>query len=259
MRLAVDNGEREQRGLRERWCELVAAGGRRPIDVARHHLGAALILAATLEGDCSSPVRPGARPTGPTAREAARCGSPRSDRTTLQAMHDAVLARPAVLRARQPRPEAGRGAHPLDSGRYRRTPWKNGGGVAVTSRSVSARPRGRQLGRRGLRFGQTGSSGRAIPRSPVRPIARRSRGRGLSFTRRRPAHRVRALAGCLPGSGRSRAAEDGPVAVVEPDGGIRRRAAVDLRFARQIARLRVEPGTLVLYAVAEVPDRRAER
>jgi environmental stress-induced protein Ves len=144
----------------------------------------------------------------------------------------------------------------LDSARYRRTPWKNGGGVTVDIAGVSVP--GVALGAwEGViwRFGQTRIE-RPGPFSDLSGFDRLLavvEGQGLvlhpagapALDVRERFHPVR-----FPGEWQIESElEDGPVAVVNLMAD-RRRAAIDLRFTAGITRLAFEPGTLVLYAAA---------
>jgi environmental stress-induced protein Ves len=144
----------------------------------------------------------------------------------------------------------------LDSARYRRTPWKNGGGVTVDIAGASV-PGVAPGAWEGViwRFGWTRIE-RPGPFSDLSGFDRLLavvEGQGLvlhpvgapALDVRARFHPVR-----FPGEWRIESElEDGPVAVVNLMAD-RRRAAIDLRFATGIVPLAVEPGTLVLYAAA---------
>lgn len=144
----------------------------------------------------------------------------------------------------------------LDSARYRRTPWKNGGGVTVDIAGASVH--GVAPGAwEGViwRFGQTRIE-RPGPFSDLSGFDRLLavvEGQGLVLhPAGAPALDVRARFHPVrfPGEWQIESElEDGPVAVVNLMAD-RRRAAIDLRFAAGITRLAFEPGTLVLYAAA---------
>jgi environmental stress-induced protein Ves len=144
----------------------------------------------------------------------------------------------------------------LDSAGYRRSPWKNGGGVTVDIAGASV-PGVVPGAWDGViwRFGQTRIE-RPGPFSDLSGFDRLLavvEGQGLVLHPvgapvldvRERFHPVR-----FPGEWAIESElEDGPVAVVNLLGD-RRRAAIDLRFAAGIAQLAFEPGTLVLYAAA---------
>jgi uncharacterized protein len=144
----------------------------------------------------------------------------------------------------------------LDSAGYRRTPWKNGGGVTVDVAGASL-PGVAPGAWDGViwRFGQTRIE-RPGPFSDLSGFDRLLaviEGQGLvlhpagapALDVRERFHPVR-----FPGEWQIESElEDGPVAVVNLMAD-RHRAAIDLRFAAGIAQLAFEPGTLVLYAVA---------
>jgi environmental stress-induced protein Ves len=144
----------------------------------------------------------------------------------------------------------------LDAARYRRTPWKNGGGVTVDIAGawVSGVAPGAWEGVI-WRFGRTRIE-RPGPFSDLSGFDRLLavvEGQGLVLhCAGAPALDVRARFQPVrfPGEWRIESElEDGPVAVVNLIAD-RRRAAIDLRFAAGIAPLTFEPGTLVLYAAA---------
>jgi uncharacterized protein len=144
----------------------------------------------------------------------------------------------------------------LDSARYRRAPWKNGGGVTVdiTGASVPGAAPGAWEGVI-WRFGWTRIE-RPGPFSDLSGFDRLLavvEGRGLVLHPvGAPALDVRARFRPVrfPGEWRIESElEDGPVAVVNLMAD-RRRAAIELRFATGIAPLAFEPGALVLYAAA---------
>jgi environmental stress-induced protein Ves len=144
----------------------------------------------------------------------------------------------------------------LDPAGYRRSPWKNGGGVTldIAGASVPGVAPGAWDGVI-WRFGQTRIE-RPGPFSDLSGFDRLLavvEGRGLvlhpvgapPLDVRTRFHPVR-----FPGEWQIESElEDGPVAVVNLMAD-RRRAAIDLRFATGIAPLAFEPGTLVLYAAA---------
>ena len=144
----------------------------------------------------------------------------------------------------------------LDSARYRRTPWKNGGGVTVDIAGESA-PGIASGSWEGMiwRFGQTRIE-RPGPFSDLSGFDRLLavvEGQGLVL---RPVGappldvRARFRPVRFPGEWQIESElEDGPVAVVNLMAD-RRRAVIDLRFAAGTSRLAFEPGTLVLYAAA---------
>jgi environmental stress-induced protein Ves len=144
----------------------------------------------------------------------------------------------------------------LDSAHYRRTPWKNGGGVTVDIAGASL-PGLAPGAWEGMiwRFGQTRIE-RPGPFSDLSGFDRLLavvEGQGLVLhPAGAPALDVRARFHPVRFSGEwqiESELEDGPVAVVNLMAD-RRRAAIDLRFAEGITRLAFEPGTLVLYAAA---------
>ena len=144
----------------------------------------------------------------------------------------------------------------LDAARYRRTPWKNGGGVTVDIAGawVSGVAPGAWEGVI-WRFGRTRIE-RPGPFSDLSGFDRLLavvEGQGLVLhCAGAPALDVRARFQPVrfPGEWRIESElEDGPVAVVNLMAD-RRRAAIDLRFAAEVAQLGFEPGTLVLYAAA---------
>ena len=144
----------------------------------------------------------------------------------------------------------------LDSARYRRTPWKNGGGVTVDIAGASV-PGVAPGAWEGViwRFGWTRIE-RPGPFSDLSGFDRLLavvEGQGLvlhpvgapALDVRARFHPVR-----FPGEWRIESElEDGPVAVVNLMAD-RRRAAIELRFATGIAPLAFEAGALVLYAAA---------
>ena len=144
----------------------------------------------------------------------------------------------------------------LDSARYRRTPWKNGGGVTVDIAGASV-PGVAPGTWEGViwRFGWTRIE-RPGPFSDLSGFDRLLavvEGQGLvlhpvgapALDVRARFHPVR-----FPGEWRIESElEDGPVAVVNLMAD-RRRAAIELRFATGIAPLAFEAGALVLYAAA---------
>jgi environmental stress-induced protein Ves len=144
----------------------------------------------------------------------------------------------------------------LDAARYRRSPWKNGGGVTVDIAGASV-PGAAPGAWDGViwRFGQTRIE-RPGPFSDLSGFDRLLAvvdGQGLvlhpvgvpPLDVRARFHPVR-----FPGEWRIESElEDGPVEVVNLMAD-RRRAAIDLRVAAGITRLAFEPGTLVLYAAA---------
>jgi environmental stress-induced protein Ves len=144
----------------------------------------------------------------------------------------------------------------LDAARYRRTPWKNGGGVTVDIAGAWV-PGVAPGAWEGViwGFGRTRIE-RPGPFSDLSGFDRLLavvEGQGLVLhCAGAPALDVRARFQPVrfPGEWRIESElEDGPVAVVNLMAD-RRRAAIDLRFAAEIAQLGFEPGTLVLYAAA---------
>ena len=144
----------------------------------------------------------------------------------------------------------------LDSAGYRRSPWKNGGGVTVDIAGASI-PGVVPGAWDGViwRFGRTRIE-RPGPFSDLSGFDRLLavvEGQGLVLhCAGAPALDVRARFQPVrfPGEWRIESElEDGPVAVVNLMAD-RRRAAIDLRFAAEVAQLGFEPGTLVLYAAA---------